>query len=327
MPQKPKIALITTGGTIASVASADHEGAAMPLLTGDTLVKMSPELLEIVDIDVINLFSKASTSLTLKDLSKLKNKILEVQNEYDGVVITHGTDVMEETAFVLSVSLDIEIPVVITGALRRPDLPGADGPQNLISACQVAASKKSKNMGVMVVMNGEIMSGLFVKKTHSFKPQAFSNNPIGWIAEDRVRLFLKPNIEKPTLEIGTRNSKVLIVECGFNTVPEEISTIDYSKLDALIFNITGVGHISEDVAEYFKEIASKIPTFFASRTGDGETFLSYYGYIGSEKDLIEKGLIPAGFLSARQLRMLLLLAFSSGQKSNKDIQKLISSFG
>jgi L-asparaginase len=256
----------------------------------------------------------------------LVSTIEQLSSKVDGVVITHGTDLMEMTSFALSLLLDIDIPVVLTGAMRRPDLPGADGPANLLSAFQVVVSEEAKGAGVLVVMNGEIIPGFFAKKQHSFLPQAFSDNAIGWVAEERVRLFYKEQAKKPRLSLGDKHSSILVLEGGFDITRSDISVINFEKLDAFVLSITGAGHVSGAITGDLEDIAKRIPTVFASRTGAGETYKSYYGYEGSERDLISKGLIPGGYLNARQVRMLLLLAYSHGNLSIEDTAEMMSMF-
>jgi L-asparaginase len=325
MSNKPKIALITTGGTIAMTATSENSRGVFKL-TSEELLSAVPQINKIAEIQPIDLFSVPSHKLTIKDFKILYEKIVDLASKVDGIVVTHGTDVLEESAFGLSLLLNIEIPVVLTGAMRRADLPGADGPSNLLNAVQVAASKNTKNCGVLVVMNGEILSGFFTIKQHSFSPAAFSRNPIGWIAEDRVRVFFKPNIQKPSLQMGDKRPIILTLESGFDHSLEDTDCIDFIKIDALIMNITGVGHTSEKIVPKLYEVAKKIPVIFSTRTNNGETFKEYYGSPGTETDLIEKGLIPGGFLNSRQIRMLLLIGFSNGAFSNDETKKLMSYF-
>ncbi len=325
MNKQPRIALITTGGTIAMAATAQNDKGVVKF-TSRQLTEAVPQITEIALIEPVDLLSKASQSLTFADFLTLHAKIMELAPSCDGIVITHGTNTLEETAFALSLLLDLKIPVVLTGAMRRADMPGADGPANLLDAVRVACSEAAKGNGVLVVMNGEIISGLFAKKQHSFLPQAFSSQAIGWVAEDRVRIFFKPTVSKPVLKIGAKTANILTLECGFDAKGPEFECIDYSKIDALILNMTGVGHISENAVPAVAAIAKEIPVIFASRTGAGETFKAYYGSPGTEGDLLSKGLIAGGFLNSRQIRMLLLIAFSSGDQSHEQIKALLSYF-
>lgn len=308
------------------MAADDDNTAGVPKLTSENLLAAVPQIQDIADVHPFDVFSVPSHNLTIQNFKTLHDKVVELSSDYDGVVITHGTDVLEETAFGLSLLLDLDTPVVLTGAMRRADLPGADGPANLLNAVQVAASDEARRCGVLVVMNSEILSGLFTQKQHSFSTAAFSSKPIGWIAEDRVRVFLKPDVKKPTLSLGDNRPVILTIESGFDHSVNDLECIDFSKIDALIMNITGAGHTSETIVPKLAEIATSIPVIFASRTGEGETFRDYYGSAGAERDLIAKGLIPGGFLNCRQIRMLLLLAFSNGALNSNKTSELMSVF-
>ena len=326
MSHKPDIGLITTGGTIAMAAGQDDDQRGVFRHGADNLLAAIPQLSGIAKISPIDMLGKPSHNLTFEDFRNLHLKINEVAADFDGIVITTGTDVMEEIAFGLSLVLDLTIPVVLTGAMRRADLPGADGPANLLHAVQVAASEKSAPGNVLAVMNGEIFSGLFLKKQHSFLPQAFSCHPVGWVAENRVRLFYESCIKTPQIELGAGRSVILTMEGGFDNAPEDLKAVDFSKLDAFIFDITGVGHTSDRLMPMLGEISKKIPCVFTSRTKGGETFRDYYGSPGTESDLIANGWIPGGHLNSRQARMLMLLAGSSHPLSIKGCSALFSYF-
>jgi len=312
----PKIVLFTTGGTIAmQVESATSRG--VPKLGAAGLLQSVPQIATIAEVEGRDILSKPSSSLTFLDLKLLVNAINSVKDA-DGIVITHGTDTLEETAFALQLMIKTEIPVVLTGAMRRADLPGADGPANLIDSCRVAISQKAKDKGVLVVLNSEIHAAAFVRKAHSFLCDAFrSIGPLGWIAEDRVRFFLAPAVNLPRLSAGDKESTVLLIEAGLCFNGADLLPVQADAVDGVVINTSGVGHISAAVVEDLQNLAAKKPVIFTSRTGQGETFRNTYGYAGSEFDLIQRGLIPAGYLNGRQARMALMLLLSDGSSTDE----------
>jgi len=312
----PKIALLTTGGTIALKAE-DALNGGIPKMGAAGLLQSVPQIASIADVEGRDVFAKTSPSLTLDDLKLLVNAIQSVKG-VDGIVITHGTDTLEETAFALQLMVKTEIPVVLTGAMRKADQPGADGPANLIDACRVAISPKAKSKGILVVLNNEIHAAAYVRKTHSFLPNAFQSiGPLGWIAEDRVRFFLTPAANLPQLAAGDKSPTVLSIEAGLGFTKTDLSLIKSDDVDGFIINITGVGHISGAVVEDLQDFAAKKPIVFTSRAGQGETFRNTYSSTGGESDLIKRGLIPAGYLNVRQARMALILLLSGNSSLDK----------
>ncbi len=308
--RRPRLVVLSTGGTIAMTASA-FEGAALRL-DAEALVAAVPQLAGVADITARSVTSKPSASLTLADLALIAKAAGEAAQSADGIIITHGTDTLEETAFALSLLIQVETPIVLTAAMRRPDQPGADGPANLLAAARVAASKAARGKGVLVVIDDEIHAGPLIRKTHSFRTHAFSSlpfGPIGYVAEGRIRFALSP-IEPPLrLSFGRGAPVAPILEVGSGLERESVAA---AALDGLVLSLPGAGHVSADRASDLGRIAERIPVVFASRTGAGETLRASYGYPGGEMDLIARGLIPAQGLDARKARIALQLLLSDG---------------
>src|ERR671916_1207025 len=191
----PRVAVFSLGGTISSTDSGGK--GVEPTLTGEALVSDVPEIAEAAEVSAISFRQAASGELTVDDLVELASEIEDrIDEGASGAVVTQGTDTIEETAFVLDLLLDRDAPVVVTGAMRNPTLPGADGPANLLSSIQVAASEAARGLGALVVLNDEIHAARFVRKTHTSNPATFRSypvGPLGWISEDAVRIVLRPN--------------------------------------------------------------------------------------------------------------------------------------
>ena len=168
----------------------------MPSLTADQLVTAVPQLAQVAAIETVRFRQVASSELTVSDVIALAEAIGDaVAGGVTGAVVTQGTNTLEETSFVLDLLWERDEPVVLTGAMRNPDLPGADGPANLLASTVVAASPVARGLGALVVFNDEIHLPLFVRKTHTTSPATFRSpqaGPIGWITENRVRIALRP---------------------------------------------------------------------------------------------------------------------------------------
>ena len=170
---KKNIVLFTLGGTIAYTGQSQS-------LTGQDLLKSISGLNPNINISVIPFLQKASSSLTIQDIISLAKEIkqtIETQ-QVDGVVVTQGTDTIEESAFILDMLLPRAIPIVVTGAMRHPMQAGAEGPANLLAAIHVAVSEEASGIGTVVVLNDEIHSPLFVRKAHTQNVAAFRSEVI-----------------------------------------------------------------------------------------------------------------------------------------------------
>jgi L-asparaginase len=286
---------------------------------GAEIAGAAPHLAELALISHAEALNLPSASLGLQDFMAI-GRAIEVADDADGVVVTHGTDTLEETAFALELIAPRRAPVVLTGAMRRFDQPGADGAANLEAAGLTALSPLSRGRGVLVTMDDEIHWGPLVRKSHAFRLHAFSSapfGPIGWLAERSVRYVLRPDLLFPRLAIGERTATVPILEVGPGLEPDAVEAVA-AVSDALVLSLPGAGHVAAQVVGKLEAIARRTPLVFASRTGGGGTLAATYGYPGSETDLLQRGLIAAGALDARKARILLLVLLST-EKSHGEI--------
>ena len=327
---RPRVAVFSTGGTIASVRG-DH-GAALPSLTADQLVNAVPQLAQVAEIETVRFRQVASSELTVSDVIALAEAIgSAVVRGVDGVVVTQGTNTLEETSFVLDLLWDREEPVVLTGAMRNPDLAGADGPANLLAATVVAASPIARGFGALVVFNDEIHLPLFVRKTHTTSPATFRSpqaGPIGWIMESRVRIALRPvvrhHISLPHAPQSVPPVALLKVALGDDA--RMVAAIEALGYQGLIVEATGGGHVPRAFVEPLATLAAKMPVILASRTGAGEVLRSTYGFPGSETDLLKRGLIHGGILDGTKARLLLTLLLLAGT-ANEVIAEAFAAIG
>ncbi|VTZ25616.1 Asparaginase [Methylocella tundrae] len=330
--RRPRLIILSTGGTIAMTAQAASGGAAPEgaalRLGAAALVAALPQLQDVADIFARDVLAKPSASLTLPDLAEIAKAAAEAATSADGVLITHGTDTLEETAFALSVLVQVDVPIVLTAAMRRPDQPGADGAANLLAAARVAVSGSARKKGVLVVIDDEIHAGPLIRKTHSFRTHAFSSlpfGPIGYVAEDRVRFALSPAVAPPLLTFGAGAPIVPILEAGPGFERESLKALGAGAIEGLVLSLPGAGHVAAAAAADLGLLAERIPVVFASRTGAGETLRASYGYAGGEIDLIARGLIPAQSLDARKARIALQILLSGGARQ-PDVRAMFQSF-
>lgn len=306
----PKLAIAALGGTVSMQARNVGEGV-IPTISGETLLASIPELTPLARVTVETLGLLPSASLDFEFLlSVLSWANFQIKQGAVGVVITQGTDTLEETATFFDHLWDHEEPLVLTGAMRSAAQPGADGPANLLDACRVALAEDSRLRGVQVVMNGQTHPACRVRKTDSLAVQAFSSpvfGPAGILVENAVR-YVRPPAQRTVLPLPQQTTqKVAMLEASLSADTLFLENILELGYDGLVIGGFGAGHVSQSWAEVIENIAKKIPVIIATRTGSGSTAQSSYGFIGGEMDLIRKGASMAGFLCPRKARVLLWL--------------------
>lgn len=325
----PEVSVLSLGGTISSTETGGS--GAEPTLTGEALVEDVPQISEIADVSAESFRQVPGMELTLDDLVELSEKIKgRIKEGADGVVITQGTDTIEETSFVLDLLVNEEAPVVVTGAMRHPTLPGADGPANLLSSVRVAASEAARGLGAVVVLNDEIHAARFVQKTHTSNPATFRSplaGPVGWISEGMPRIAIRPvGRRHVALPEGTQDHPVALYTVGLGDDGRLLSTIGQSY-EGLVVEGTGGGHVPSRMVDLLESLAKEMPVVLASRTGSGEILRNTYGFSGSEMDLQERGLINAGMFDGPKARLFLSLLLRSGASREEIIEAFEHPFG
>ncbi|WP_245614397.1 asparaginase [Actinokineospora inagensis] len=317
------ISVIAMGGTIAMVPGSS--GGVVPALTAADLLAAVPGLAD-VTITAQTLRSLPSPSLGFADLVALSQAVrAEIDAGAEGVVVTHGTDTIEETAIFLDLTVDSDTPVVVTGAMRHPASAGADGPANLYAAVRVAASEAARGLGALVVMSDEVHGARFVRKGHTSSTAAFVSpgfGPLGLVVEGEPRLRGTPRIP---LHLPATD-RVTELRVGLVTVAlgddGELLRRGGDAFDGIVLAGLGAGHVPATMVPTVADLAAKIPVVLASRTGSGPVLRQTYGYPGSERDLLDRGLLHAGFLDPAKARVLLLLLLAD----NADRDRITASF-
>jgi len=315
------VVVIGLGGTIA-MAQLEAARGVVPSLTAKDLIASVPELANICKIETYNFLNVPSVELQLNDMVYLANEIRNWELKgAAGVVVLQGTDTIEETSWCLDLLLQTEMPVIVTGAMRNPTSLGADGPANLLAAVQVASCKNAQNKGVLVVFNDEIHSARFVVKTNTSSTAAFQSpnaGRVGWVTEGSPSIFLSPMDFKPILiSSDAKHNSIALISTGIGDDGKLIDLLTEAGFDGLVIEATGGGHTSFALAKSIERAVKNMPVILASRTGSGQILSNTYGFPGSEKDLLSKGVISAGMLSGPKARVLLLCLLASNCSKNE----------
>jgi L-asparaginase len=324
-----RVAVIAMGGTIAM--TPDPSGGVVPTLTAADIVAAVPGLAELdVEITARTQHSLPSPSITFAHLAELARVIeAEIAAGATGIVVTQGTDTLEETAFFLDLTVPGDTPVVVTGAMRHPSLAGPDGPANLLAGIRVAASEAARGLGALVVFADEVHAARLVRKTHTASTGAFVSpgfGPLGLVVEGVPRLLTTPG-PRPCVPVGARLAgvRVGVIPMALGDDGTLLGRVG-DAFHGLVLAGVGAGHVPEAVAPIAGAVAARMPVVLASRAGAGAMLTRTYSYPGSELDLIGRGLIPSGFLDPYKARVLLQLLLSGGA-SRAEITETFQRFG
>jgi L-asparaginase len=313
LPEQQTVArpvrVLAAGGTIGMRAGSD--GAKLAL-DAEALVAGLDGLDHVEGRTIVNL---PSAHLTLANQLEIARAARDSAREGIGVVVTHGTDTLEETAMLCDVLHDAEAPVVFTGAIRAASAPGADGPANLVDAISVAQSDAAAGLGVLVVFGGEIHHARCARKTDTTSLTAFSSpqsGPLGRVTEGHPIIWSR--IPRNSLPVDPPNldPRVLIVPTSGGDDGTLARAALGSDPDGMVIGTLGAGHLHPALMELWAHAAERIPVVAYSRPERGVILSGTYGYAGSERELRRTGIIPAGFLSPQAARMKLLACLGAG---------------
>lgn len=335
MDKKPRVAVLALGGTIAMVKG--DEGGVRPGLGADDLVAAVPGIEAIADLRTETVSRIGSSDLTVSTVLTVARRIeaLAAEGAIDGAVVTQGTDTMEETSFLLDLVLKVDIPVVMTGAMRNPLSVSHDGPGNVLAAVRVVADPvaraRARELGVLVVMLDTIHAAVNVAKATSSRIDAFTSpetGPVGVLVEDRVRLTSMPNRDfRTALDAVTGGGPrmtgdipsvalhtIALSESGgllgaLATAPD---TLGYA---GIVLGALGGGHVPEWLVERLETLAKRVPVVMAGRMQAGYLLAKTYERAGSEIDLINRGIVSAGRLPPLKARLLLTVMLAAGLDS------------
>jgi L-asparaginase len=305
-----EVLVLATGGTIAMSGLR-----AVPTLDADALVAAVPGLGEVPGLRARELGASPGAHLTLDAVLHIAREAAAAAREGVGVVVTHGTDTLEETAMLCDLVLDAEAPVVLTGAIRPGSAAGADGPANLLDAVAVAAAPEAAGFGALVVFGGEVHAARHARKVDSTSPVAFGSpaaGPVGRVIEGRPALEFRPVRGREALDVRRLDFRVPILATALGDDGAPLDAAVRDGADGVVLATLGGGHVSPMVLTRVRAAVERVPVVLAVRPQRGAFLAGTYGFEGNEEDLRATGALPAGVLSAQAARMKLLACLGAG---------------
>ncbi len=315
-----KILVVFTGGTF-SMMIDKSTGGAIPRFSGSELLEMIPEAKQLAEIEYFDFGKYPGPHVTPKLMLELSKKIKQLlsANNYDGIIVTHGTDTLEETAYFLDLTVNTEIPIVMIGSMKNSSEPDWDGPRNLIDAIHICLSENSKNLGVLVCLNGEINAASEVTKIFSDSVESFKSldfGSLGFVQNGRVVYNRLPHyLEKIETEVIDDNVDMLTVYAGMNEKFFKFSAD--SGASGIVVEALGVGNVPPPAFEGIKYAVHKgIPVVLTSRCPAGETDY-IYSYPGAGKHLHDIGVIFADYINGQKARIKLIVVLGKTRDTNE----------
>ncbi|UTR14610.1 asparaginase [Salipaludibacillus sp. LMS25] len=304
-----KILIVHTGGTIA-MSEDKNTGEVRPTSANPLALPIdSLQGVEIKSEDFLNIPSPHMTIDLMVSLAHFIDQ--EVTNHhYDGIVVTHGTDTLEETAYLLDLIIKSKCPVVVTGAMRSSNELGSDGPPNLLSAVRTAMSEAAKNKGVLVVLNDEIHTAKNATKTHTSNIATFQSpqyGPIGIVTKRDIHFHHAPIVQEK-FSATSLTKKVLLIKAVAGMEKEVLESVCHINMDGLVLEALGQGNMPpETVAPIEKLVTKGIPVVLVSRCFNG-IVQDTYSYDGGGRHLKNIGVIFTNGLNGQKARIKLMAA-------------------
>ena len=305
-----KILVLHTGGTISM--QADQNGAVESSPINPMTQFTSPlENIEVVSVDFFNL---PSPHIQIDHMMMIYKKIREEASHFDGFVITHGTDTLEETAYFLDTMSIPQKPIVMTGAMRSSNELGSDGIYNYRTALRVAADEKSADKGVLVVMNDEIHAAKYVTKTHTTNVSTFqtpTHGPLGLVTKREI-LFFKAADKRVRFDLQAINGVVPIIKSYADMDTILLDALVEAPISGLVIEALGAGNLPPASISAIKKLINKqLPIVLVSRCFNGIAE-PVYAYDGGGIQLEELGVLFVKELNSQKARIKLLIAVNAG---------------
>ncbi|NGM89086.1 asparaginase [Parapusillimonas sp. SGNA-6] len=315
--------LISTGGTIAS--RRDASGVARPEVSAAGLLAAVPDATNVARLYAEEVFCLPSPHIGPPEWRLLHRALVSALDRDDvaGAVVSHGTAVMEETAWFLDLTINHEKPIILTGAQRNASEAESDGPRNLLDAIRIAVSPSARNKGVLVALNQHINAARDVIKTHSFNVETFYSGErgfLGQVSPEKVTFYREPiqRLHIPLRECGLPVVEIISMYAGASGALMRAAA---SHARGIVVQAVGGGHVNPDLFTAISNaIASGITVVVATRSPHGGTRAGY-GFTGSSRDLQQAGAILSGDLNAWKARILLSLALQNNL-AHSDIEEL-----
>lgn len=312
------IHLLFTGGTISMQHDAAR-GGNVPTLGGEALLALAPEIAMIAECRIENWARMPACHMQQETLTRLRQRVLELAGDpaVQGIVITHGTDTIEETAYFLARTVEAPLPIVLTGAMRTAGEPDWDGTRNLTDAVRVAASPASRGRGALVVFHGRILPGLGACKRDTMALDTFHAPHLGQAgavdaAGVRFTAAAAPAALAglaPAFALTSRTALVPAIVGDDGTLAEAAA----ARFDGLVIEGFGSGNLPPALAEAaYRCVERGQPVVLSSRCADG-VVTPIYGFDGGSATTVRRGLVPAGPRTPAQARLELAIALSAGR--------------
>jgi L-asparaginase len=301
------VSIIGAGGTIAMSGAR-----ATPALDAGSLVAAVPWLAAAPDLEVETVRNLPGAALGLDGALAVARAAVAAAGRGRGVVVTSGTDTIEELAVLIDVMYGGESPIAVTGAIRPASAAGADGPANVGQAAALAVAPEATGLGTVIVFGGQIHAARFARKSDSTSPTAFASpqtGPIGYVEEGRVAILVRPQ-RRPPLVVERLDARVPVVATGLGD-DGALVRLAAEDADGLVVIALGAGHLPPPVMETVETVCRRIPVVATCRPERGAILYETYGFRGSERDLHASGAISAGRLSPAAARIALIAALGS----------------
>jgi L-asparaginase len=321
---RPNVILIATGGTIAMRLDPVRQ-AVVPAISGAELLASVPAAAAIASIEVRDFSNVPSSSMDPPRWSALSAAVSAAlaQPDVSGVVVSHGTDTLEETAWWLDLTVASERPVVLTGAQRSASEPDLDGPRNLLDAVRVAIAPESRAKGTLVVMNGRIHAAREAGKLDTASVEGFGSGPYGMLGTVDPRRVLYRRVPARRTQVAIRTMampRVDIVTMYGGADGALVRAAASQGARGIVVQALGAGNVNPPMhAAIVEALAQGVAVVIATRVPNGAV-APHYGYEGGGASLVAAGAVMAHDLSAQKARILLMLLLQDGRGSAADLQ-------
>lgn len=319
-----QVAVLGTGGTI---ASTDGEDGATPSKNGEDLIEAVPELDMYADISGREVVHTPSFALDTGMLPTIAEGVrASVADGAEGIVITHGTDTMEETAYYLDLVLDLDVPVVLTGAQRRPDELGSDGPKNMLTAVRAAVHDRVQSEGgVYIAFDEELHAARDVTKRHTRDLSTFISVdacPIATFTRENIQFHRQPGSYSATIDATRLSKDIVMVKSAIGVDGQQVHRV-LDSVDGIVVEGTGLGNTTSELGDAVGDATdANIPVVITSRCLAG-TVAPVYGTQGGGRTLADHGVIAGDNLPSHKARIKLALLM---QSLGDDIEELRAAF-
>lgn len=327
-PAQPVVTLIATGGTIAMKIDPVKK-APVPAISGEDLLATVPDVAKYAKVEVNNVSNVPSDYMDPARWVQLTKVVQDTlaRPEVAGVIVSHGTDTLEETAWWLDLTVRSDKPIVLIGAQRNASEPDFDGPHNLLNAVRIAVDPQARGKGVMLAMNSQINAARDVSKTHTSSVETFKSGDFGFIGVvdfDRVT-FARTPLRRQFIALRSETMPEVEIVSMYGGADGRLlrAAVD-NGVKGVVVQALGWGNMNIAMFSAVKYALSKnVPVVISTRVPNGRV-LPNYGFEGGGKTLVDAGAVMADDLSPAKARILLMLLLQSGVAKQAELQAAFS---